>query len=144
MTSNATRALFDVNVWLALASEHHAHHRTATAALSHLPNPVFCRVTQASLLRLLTNAATMGPNICTSEQAWSIYHRIGEHSGAIFQPEPPGLEHQWRIFTASAQSPSGAAWNDAYLAAFAVCSEIQLATFDTGFKRYRGLDCRLL
>jgi toxin-antitoxin system PIN domain toxin len=144
MTSNATSALFDVNVWLALASEHHTHHRAATAALSRLPNPVFCRVTQASLLRLLTNSSTMGPNVCTSEQAWSIFHRISEHSGAIFQPEPAGLEHQWRIFTSLAQSQSGAAWNDAYLAAFAFCARVQLVTFDAGFKRYRGLDCRLL
>ena len=144
MISNATSALFDVNVWLALASEHHLHHGEAAAAVPRLPSPVFCRVTQASLLRLLTNSATMGSNVCTPARAWSVFESMCRQTEATFRLEPPGLEQRWRAFTASAQSISGAAWNDTYLAAFAICAKIPLVTFDSGFRRYPALDCLLL
>jgi toxin-antitoxin system PIN domain toxin len=144
MTSNATSALFDVNVWLALTADNHCHYRAANAALPHLPAPVFCRATQAGFLRLLTNPNAMGQNVCTPATAWSLYDKIFQNVEATIMEEPFGLEGQWRAYCAKPEIVSGSAWNDAYLAAFALCAGLQLVTFDRGFKKFPGLDCRLL
>jgi hypothetical protein len=144
MTSKATSALFDVNVWLALAADNHLHYRAANAALPDLPAPVFCRFTQAGFLRLLTNSHAMGRNVCTPTQAWSLYEKAFQNLEASFRDEPSGLEHQWQVFITNSERTSGSAWNDAYLAAFALRAGIPLVTFDQGFKKFPGLDCRVL
>ncbi|MGA2051769.1 MAG: TA system VapC family ribonuclease toxin [Opitutales bacterium] len=144
MTSNAISALFDVNVWLALAADNHRHYRAAHAALPDLPAPVFCRFTQAGFLRLLTNSHAMGRNTCTPAQAWSLYEKIFQSLEASFEEEPSGLEHQWRAFVTKSERTSGSAWNDAYLAAFALRAGMPLVTFDRGFNNFPGLDCRVL
>ncbi len=47
----------DVNVWIALAAERHAHHMRAREWFATLADErlVFCRITQLGFLRLLTN-----------------------------------------------------------------------------------------
>jgi toxin-antitoxin system PIN domain toxin len=144
MTSNATSALFDVNLWLALGNSRHLHHAEITAVYPKLPQPCFCRVTQQSVLRLLSNPQVMGPGVHPPARAWQEYDKLCSGSGAVFLPEPDGLEVQWRRFASEGHGGSGSAWTDAYLAAFAVCAGVQLVIFDAGFKRYRGLDCRVL
>jgi predicted nucleic acid-binding protein len=49
--------LLDVNVWLALADENHAYHKTAIAYWQDqsAPEIAFCRVTALSFLRLSTH-----------------------------------------------------------------------------------------
>jgi hypothetical protein len=129
---------------LALTADNHCHYQAANLALPKLPAPVFCRVTQAGFLRLLTNSKAMGHNVCTPAAAWSLYDKIFRNVEASLQEEPLGIESQWRAFCAKLESPSGSAWNDAYLAAFALCAGVQLVTFDQGFKKFPGLDCRIL
>lgn len=144
MTLKASNVLFDVNVWLALAAERHRHYLAAHAALPQLPAPVFCRVTQAGFLRLLTNSSAMGENVCSMDAAWSVYDEIFQSISAVFQEEPVGLEKQWREYLANSGNTAGSAWNDAYLAAFAKCAGLPLVTFDRGFKKFHGLACRIL
>ena len=49
--------LLDANVWLALAAEAHSHHEPARAYWEKRAAPVaaFCRITQMTFLRLLTD-----------------------------------------------------------------------------------------
>lgn len=55
--------LCDTNIWLALALSGHVHHRASRAWLDTINAPGvihFCRATQQSLLRLLTNRTVLG------------------------------------------------------------------------------------
>jgi toxin-antitoxin system PIN domain toxin len=144
MTSNATSALFDVNLWLALSYSHHLHHTQVLAALPTLPPACFCRFTQSALFRLLTNPQVMGPGVHTPASAWQEYDNMILATSALFLDEPKGLEAQWRHYANQGQGASGSAWTDAYLATFAKCAGLQLVTFDRGFKRFAGLNCRVL
>lgn len=59
-----TAQLCDVNVWLALALSGHAQHSAARQWFDSIDGSgevLFCRATQQSLLRLLTNAAVLAP-----------------------------------------------------------------------------------
>jgi toxin-antitoxin system PIN domain toxin len=120
----------DVNLWLALASQRHIHHPVARRWLEHLEDTelAFCRFTQLSLLRLLTTASVMGPDILTQRQAWKAYDRLFT-ADVIFLAEPETLESRFRLLThQTASSPKE--WADAYLAAFAIETGATLATFD--------------
>jgi hypothetical protein len=57
--------LTDANVWLALAAERHQHHAAARDWFLALgeEQAAFCRVTQMSFLRLLTNRTVMGEDV---------------------------------------------------------------------------------
>ena len=75
----STTSLFpDINVWVALTYEGHAHHANAAewfAMLSRDATFVFCRFTQLGLLRLLTAEAVMSDEVMTQPQAWAAYDR---------------------------------------------------------------------
>jgi toxin-antitoxin system PIN domain toxin len=144
MTSNATNALFDANIWLAQCHAAHGHHATVLAALREIGAGVFCRVTQMALLRLLTRVEIMGPDLVTPAVAWQYYHQLCQEGGAVFLEEPAGLAETWQKFSANLPAASGSSWTDAYLAAFAKCAGLQLVTFDRCFKRFAGLNCRVL
>ena len=69
MPESTRSSLFpDINVWVALTYEGHAHHSTAVEWFTNV-NPdstlVFCRFTQLCLLRLLTTEAVMGDEVMT-------------------------------------------------------------------------------
>jgi predicted nucleic acid-binding protein len=61
--------LCDSNVWLALALSKHLHHsatREWFEAVEEAASICFCRATQQSFLRLLTNASVLSPYGTTS------------------------------------------------------------------------------
>lgn len=142
--------LCDSNVWLALALSRHAHHVVARAWFDAVEEPgsvLFCRATQQSLLRLLTNAAVLGaygnPPL-TNRQAWGAYQELLGDDRVAFRPEEPaGLETRWRRF-ALRGTASPKLWMDAYLAAFALSGGHRMVTTDTAFRQFRGLDLALL
>jgi len=135
----------DTNLWIALAFDVHAHHQVAHAwrTAAEQEHLAFCRLTQQSFLRLITNPAVLGADTQTLDQAWQTYDRLQTHPSVTFLPEPVRVESTWRSLTRGA-SHSPKVWNDAYLAAFAACTPCQLVTFDRGFRKYRELDCRIL
>jgi predicted nucleic acid-binding protein len=55
----------DVNIWIALTSNRHVHHSLATEWLQGIENEqiAFCRISELSFLRLLTNAHVMGKDV---------------------------------------------------------------------------------
>jgi toxin-antitoxin system PIN domain toxin len=127
----------DVNVWLALTYEGHVHHSGARRWLASGGQDsrlFFCRVTQLSLLRLLTTEAVMGKEVLNLKKAWHVYDRwIKDHRVALL-PEPIGLDRPFRRVSRSNQ-PSPKDWADSYLAAFAFSAELTLVTFDQALHR---------
>ncbi|SGB17100.1 putative TOXIN VAPC41, CONTAINS PIN DOMAIN [Mycobacterium tuberculosis] len=142
--------LCDTNIWLALALSGHVHHRASRAWLDTINAPGvihFCRATQQSLLRLLTNRTVLGaygsPPL-TNREAWAAYAAFLDDDRIVLAgAEPDGLEAQWRAF-AVRQSPAPKVWMDAYLAAFALTGGFELVTTDTAFTQYGGIELRLL
>ena len=138
----------DVNVWLALTIGSHVHHADAVRWLAGIrANGViaFCRATQQGYLRILTHPGVQGafrlPAI-TNAQAWDSYEALRSDDRITFAPEPEGIDPVWRGFAArSTASPKQ--WMDAYLAAFALAGHHELATFDSGFRRFAGLQVRV-
>ena len=123
----------DVNVWIALTYGGHEHHhvaRTWFEALDMDARVCFCRFTQISLLRLLTTSAVMGTDeVMTQVQAWEVYDHWKQDGRVFFLDEPPNIESAFRGLTRQLR-PNPKNWADAYLAAFAAVSGMQLVTFD--------------
>ncbi|MBV8707130.1 MAG: PIN domain-containing protein [Acidobacteriaceae bacterium] len=134
----------DVNVWLALILDHHVH-RTAALQWWNRPDTGqvgLLRLTQTSVLRLLTTAAAMDSKPLTLSEAWQTYDRLYEDDRVALFPEPTGLERDFRRLS-SAKTASPKVWADAYLVAFASCHQGQLVTFDRALEN-RGADCLVL
>src|SRR5713226_7464511 len=127
----------DVNVWLALTSKRHVHNRSASHWFESAGDDqaAFCRVTQMGLLRLLTNQHVMGVDVFTLVEAWDVYHELVRDSRVQFPAEPAGIEDLWRQFTKKSQ-PATNLWTDAYLQAFAQLKDLQVVSFDQGFRRF--------
>jgi len=121
----------DVNVWLALASQRHAHSVSCGEWLESVApeGALFCRVTQMGLLRLLTNATVMGDDVVTSRDAWRAYRTILADERIGFAPEPLALEEHWRKLT-SLDGPAPKLWTDAYLSAFARAAGLRFVSLD--------------
>lgn len=138
--------LCDANVWLALALSRHVHHRTARRWFQTVAEPgsiLFCRATQQTLLRLLTNSSVLAPYgnpPLTNAQAWKAYEAFtADDRVALRIDEPAHLESHWkRLAARDAASPK--LWMDAYLAAFAITADLRLVTTDVAFWQFVGLD----
>ena len=88
--------LLDVNVWLALADENHAHHKTAIAYWQDqsAPEIAFCRVTALSFLRLSTHPKILSRPL-TSDEAWRIYQRYRTEAQVSFIVDSPDIDHSF-------------------------------------------------
>lgn len=129
----------DINVWLALTFEVHGHHRIANDwfEVTEPDSCAFCRLTQQGFLRLATNPAVFKDEAVTMDVAWACYDRLLEDERVYFMREPETFEAQWREYTRN-RGYSHKVWNDAYLAAFAQAANLEIATFDRGFKEYKA------
>jgi toxin-antitoxin system PIN domain toxin len=142
--------LCDSNVWLALAILQHPLHSTALRWFDHVTEPstvYFCRATQQSFLRLLTNAAVLSPignPPLTNRQAWSVYEELlSDDRIEIEYREPPELDIHWLPYTLR-DTASPKLWMDAYLAAFARAGGYRFVTTDRAFSQFAGLDLILI
>lgn len=139
-------SLCDVNFIFPLCYQHHTHHHLALDWLQTLDQAeqlVICRVSQLALLRLLCNRTLMKEEVMTLTDAWSVYDALMRDDRFVFRMEPEGVEHNLRKLTAL-DLPALQIWQDAYLAAFAIAANLQLITFDRGFRQFKGLDLLLL
>jgi toxin-antitoxin system PIN domain toxin len=142
--------LCDSNVWLALALSKHVHHTIAREWLETVEETasvLFCRATQQTFLRLLTNAAVLRPYgnpPLTNREAWSAYEAFLIDDRIVFRAdEPAGLEPFWKELAGRGTS-SPKLWMDAYLAAFALAGQYRMVTTDAAFRQFRGLDLQVL
>jgi toxin-antitoxin system PIN domain toxin len=142
--------LCDANVWLALALSRHVHHGTTRRWFESVAEPrtiLFCRATQQTLLRLLTNSSVLAPYgnpPLTNAEAWKAYEAFAaDERVALLIDEPPQLESRWKqLATRDVASPK--LWMDAYLAAFAIAGRLRLVTTDIAFRQFGSLDHLLL
>ena len=127
----------DVNVWLALAFEVHAHHGTARAWFDSVDvrTALWCRVTQQGFLRLASNPSVFGEEALTLQDAWSCYDALSGDERTGFVAEAAGLERLWREHTSS-RTHSPKVWTDAYLVAFASSAGLTMVTFDRAIVSY--------
>jgi uncharacterized protein len=137
----------DVNVWLALTHDRHAHHATARQWFESESDPhlFFCRFTQLGLLRLLTNEQVMGEDVISQRKAWQAYRRWLEDARIDFHREPESAEFEALFEDLSTRShPATKLWADAYLPAFAKTSGLTLVTFDRALERIKHVSIRVL
>lgn len=125
----------DVNVWIALMWSSHIHSDKARLWFESVADQrfFFCRITQISVLRLLTTERALGEDVQTMSGAWKLWDRLTADDRITYIAEPEGLEQAFRGVSRLA-SASPKVWADAYLAAFASTANLKLVTFDRGFK----------
>jgi uncharacterized protein len=122
--------LLDVGLWLAAAWGRHVHHAVAAEWFDRQTDDLlFCRVTQMSLLRLLSNPAIMGDDAVDRSEAWRVFDELWADERVLWADEPAELDGVWRAISARAEK-SHKLWSDDYLAAFAQTSGAILATLD--------------
>jgi uncharacterized protein len=138
--------LLDINVLLPLTYGAHVHHLAAVAWLDTVQqdgNLLLCRVSQLGLLRLLNNPVAMGADVQSGNEAWETWDALLADDRFRFADEPEGFEAEFRgLSTTFAHQPKR--WQDAYLAAFALATDVELVTFDTGFRSFPSLRHRIL
>lgn len=132
----------DVNVWMAVALEHHVHRLIADAWWRTAEGPIaLTRFAQISILRLLTTAAAMDGKPLSLEQAWRVHDGLCADERVVWVPEPAGVETLFREYTAG-RTVSPKVWGDAWLLAVAHAAAGTLVTFDRALAR-RGAQCLL-
>jgi len=140
----ATLNFLDANVWLALLWGRHIHSETARGWFEQAAEDqfFFCRLSQLTVLRLLTTEKVMGKDTKTMFQAWNLWDQLQSDTRVEFFPEPQALEHELRSRSRlSSRSPK--VWADAYLLAFASVAGLRLVTFDRALK-VRGVEVLVL
>jgi toxin-antitoxin system PIN domain toxin len=147
MPRSSSSFLFpDINVWLALSYQRHAHHSIAQRWFEQLDANArlcFCRFTQLGLLRLLTTDAVMGGDRALSQsEAWRVYDRWLEDERILLLAEPSTMEEAFRALSRH-KRPAPKDWADSYLVAFAGVAGLQLVTFDLAL-RSKSKDALLL
>src|ERR1017187_5787588 len=127
-----TSSIFpDVNVWLALLLENHVHRVAARRWLESTESGLigFLRVTQMSVLRLLTTPAAMNAKSLRMPEAWSAYGLLFGDARVAFFDDPRGIDDAFRKY-ARKNHASPKLWADAWLLAFAECADGMVVTFD--------------
>ncbi len=139
-------ALVDANVWLPILLGSHPHHSQATAWWdgANAGEATWCRFTQNAVLRLLTNTHVMAGAPLTPDEAWTAWQKLTlDVRTAFLAGEPTGVDDLWQSnITGRATTPK--LWTDAYLAALAEASRMEMVTFDRGFRNFQLAHLRLL
>ena len=140
----ATLNFLDANVWLALLWGRHVHSETAKSWFEKAAEEqfFFCRLTQLTVLRLLTTEKIMGKDTKTMSQAWNLWDQVWADSRMEFLAEPDTLEKEFRS-RSRLPSRSPKVWADAYLLAFASAAGLKFVTFDRALKSH-GADVLVL
>ena len=147
-TMPAIASLYDTGVWLALAFASHPFHPQARAVFEQADSihpAAFCRATQNSFLRLLTTKSichAYGCDLIPNSKAWAKYAQLLQLPQVTWLAEPSEIESKWSSY-ATLDSASPKIWMDAYLAAFAVCSDIPVVSLDKDFSRFQSFGLQL-
>jgi toxin-antitoxin system PIN domain toxin len=138
-------SLVDVKVWLALLVQEHVHHAAAQKWFSTLRrrDAGLCRAVQLGLIRLLGDPRLMKPSPLSALDAWRTIVELPADEQVRFLSEPLGLDSTLpELFRYPV--PTRRLVNDAYLAAFAICSDRKVVTLDRGFVQFHGLQVEIL
>jgi toxin-antitoxin system PIN domain toxin len=129
----------DVNVWLALADENHAHHEKARVYWQEqsFPDIAYCRVTALGFLRLSTHPKALSRPL-TPAEAWEIYQRYRIEAHVAFVQDSPEVDAEFMALSCATDFPHHL-WTDGYLAALARFKDCRIISFDADFKRFPDL-----
>lgn len=133
--------LLDANVWFAGIWDGHTDHQRALTWRKRADGPLaMCRVTQMTVLRLLTTGAAMGGRPQTRREAWLLVDQQLADPDVAWIEEPAGMEDIWRLFSAL-DDRNHKLWTDDYLAAFARAAGMRLVTLDRALvRRYPSVE----
>ncbi len=142
------RHLCDSNIFIALTVDIHPAHEAARGWLQTLlvgDTLGFCRMSEMSFLRLLTQRIAEGYLPVKNQEAVEKLHEWKRLDFVEICEEPEAMESDWLRLAAAGQ-PAPKRWMDAYLAAFALRAGMRLVTLDRDFEEYEkdGLDLFLL
>jgi toxin-antitoxin system PIN domain toxin len=139
-----TLNFLDANVWLALLWGRHIHADKAKNWFerSNEEKFYFCRITQITVLRLLTTPVIMGNDVSSMSEAWKLWGQVCADDRIALLSEPETIEPEFRRLS-TLRSSSPKVWADAYLLAFASVAGLKLITFDRSL-RARGIDVHIL
>lgn len=119
-----------MNVWLALLLEDHIHRALVRQWWDSAQSGMyFLRLTQVSVLRLLTTPAAMNGRPLRMTEAWSSYDHLFDDDRVAFLDEPANIDVVFRKYS-SKRHASPKLWADAWLLAFAECAGGTVITLD--------------
>ena len=139
-------ALPDIDVLVALSYGAHVHHAAALAWLDAVQKDgdiILCRLSQLGLLRLLYNPIAIGADVQSGFEAWKTWDAFLGDQRFRFEDEAESFQLHFRALSALF-APEPKSWQDAYFAAFALATDVELVTFDTEFRSFAGLCYRIL
>ena len=140
------RYIADASVLLPLLSSDHPHHRVARGWWDECRDGEvgLCLPVRMALLRLLSNSRVMGSSVQRPEAAWSVVEALAAQSAMVAVDEIPASHAaRWRENVAG-REPTPDLWTDAWLAALAQAIGCEVATFDRGFRAFKGVKLQLL
>jgi toxin-antitoxin system PIN domain toxin len=138
--------IVDANVLFPLLVQGHAAHQVAQRWWDEQSDGTVgtCLLTRLAVLRLLTNRVAMNGMPVTPDQALRAWRQLCDDPRSL-QIEPEPVAHETRfVALVSGREPTPSLWTDAWLAALALSLDYEIATFDRGFKSFRGLKLRLI
>ena len=123
----------DVNVWLAALLSEHVHHPLVRAwwELDESEAICFTRVTQISVLRLLTTSSVMNGRPLTMKAAWKAYDKLFVDDRVSYVPEGDEADRYFRRYSLDS-APSPKIWADSWLLAVAASHHGTVVTLDSG------------
>ena len=136
----------DANVLFPLLVQGHVAHETAQHWWDGREDGTvgICLLTRLAVLRLLTNRVAMNGTPATPDEAIGAWRQLADDPRSVYvEAEPARLESRF-VALVSGRAPTPNLWSDAWLAALALSLDYELATFDQGFKSFRGLKLELL
>lgn len=133
--------LADINVVIPLLLSRHAHRALAVKWFDSTTTGevALCRLVRLGTLRLLCNSTVMGLDVQTPESAIAALEKLEADERISLVHEPDDLDATLKFFASPCKTTPNL-WSDAYLAAFAKVSGLKFITFDSGFKKFTGLD----
>lgn len=136
----------DTNVLFPLLVQGHAANEVAKAWWDEQPDATVgtCLLTRLAVLRLLTNRVAMNGAPVSPEDALSAWRRLSDDPRSFHIDTEPADHESRFVSLVSSREPTPNLWTDAWLAALAMSLEYEIATFDRGFKSFRGLKLNLL
>src|SRR5579862_3718350 len=135
-SSGSMTDLLDIDVWVALSSVRHSSNDRAERYWQHeaAQGIAFCRHSALGLVRVISQLGAIAGDSGVVENAWAIYRQWGSDPAVSMHSESQAIDSLLDTWVhAGLLSPR--LWSDAYLAVFAIASNMRLVTFDRDFQR---------
>lgn len=136
----------DANVLFPLLVQGHAAHGVAMAWWQEQADGTVgtCLLTRLAVLRLLSARVAMNGDPVKPKEALAAWQVLADDPRSVhIDSEPSAHEHRFASLVIG-REPTPNLWTDAWLAALALSLDYEVATFDRGFRSFRGLRVSLL